>query len=271
MVVCTAIRMLHHQPYGFRTTWWRTPTEWLLGYTPDITVLLQFYFYEPVYYQELDGKFPADPKECLGRFVGIAETVGNAITFCVLTASGKIILCSVVRSATKEGIYQNLRANERAPDLAPKEPNAELNLKGTPIPVVVSEKELNRATGPQGKTSMEGEVETVQEDQEGGSEEEPKVDDSMEAADGDEETEVKEKPSPEEAIRSAMEHIINKGGRMPTLNADHILGRTFITTPDEDGEQKRAKIVDIEATGEKALDGKQPLFKFKCEVGDEQF
>ena len=28
---------------------WRTPTEWLLGYTPDITVLLQFRFYEPVY------------------------------------------------------------------------------------------------------------------------------------------------------------------------------------------------------------------------------
>jgi hypothetical protein len=29
---------------------WRTPMDWLLGYTPDITVLLQFYFFEPVYY-----------------------------------------------------------------------------------------------------------------------------------------------------------------------------------------------------------------------------
>jgi hypothetical protein len=27
---------------------WRTPTEWLLGYTLDITVFLQFRFYEPV-------------------------------------------------------------------------------------------------------------------------------------------------------------------------------------------------------------------------------
>ncbi len=203
--------------------------------------------------------------------MGIAETVGNAITFRVLTASGKIILRSVVRSATKEGIYQNLRANERAPDLAPKEPNAELKLKGQPFPIVVSERELTKAAEPQGKTSMEGEVETVQEEQGDKPNEEAKVDDNMEDAGGDEETDTKEKPSLEEVIRSAMEHVINKGGRMPTLNADHILGRTFITTPDEEGEQKRAKIIDIEATGEKASDGKQPLFKFKCAVGEDRF
>jgi hypothetical protein len=68
-----------------------------------------------------------------------------------------------------------------------------------------------------------------------------------------------------------MEHIINKGGRLPTLNTKHLLGRTFITNPDFIGVQRRAKIEDIEATGEKALDGKQPLFKFWCKVGDERF
>jgi hypothetical protein len=94
---------------------WRTPTEWLLGYTPGITVLLQFYFFQPVYYQELDGKFPQDPKECLGRFVGIAETAGKAITFKILTKKRKISYRSVVQSATKPGIYQNLRANKRMP------------------------------------------------------------------------------------------------------------------------------------------------------------
>jgi hypothetical protein len=65
-------------------------------------------------------------------------------------------------------------------------------------------------------------------------------------------------------IRSAMEHIINKGRWLPTLNAGHLLGRTFITNPDLIGVQRRVKIEDIEPTGEKASDGKQPLFKFRC-------
>ena len=97
----------------------RTPTEWLLGYTPDITVLLQFHFWEPIYYAKYDGKFPSDGTECLGRFVGIAENVGNAMSFKVLTEEGKVIVRSVIRSALKSGGYDNKRAKEAAPSLAP--------------------------------------------------------------------------------------------------------------------------------------------------------
>ena len=94
----------------------RTPVEWLLGYTPDITVLLQFRFWEPVYYAKYDAKFPADTTEALGRFVGIGENVGNAMTFKILTGEGKVIHRSVVRSATKEGPFQNQRADDIAQD-----------------------------------------------------------------------------------------------------------------------------------------------------------
>jgi hypothetical protein len=52
---------------------WHTPTEWLLGYMPDITVFLQFRFYEPVYYATYDAKFPSNSSESLGRFVGIGQ------------------------------------------------------------------------------------------------------------------------------------------------------------------------------------------------------
>jgi hypothetical protein len=79
---------------------WRTPTEWLLGYTPDITVFLQFRFWEPVYYAKYDGKFPADSTEELRRFVGIGKHVGHAMTFKILTKDDKVIHRSVVRSAT---------------------------------------------------------------------------------------------------------------------------------------------------------------------------
>jgi hypothetical protein len=65
---------------------WQTPTaEWLLRYKPNITVLLPFYFYELVYYQELNKSSLKTPNECLGRFVGISETISNAIiTFKIL-------------------------------------------------------------------------------------------------------------------------------------------------------------------------------------------
>ena len=85
----------------------RTPIEWLLGYTPDITVLLQFRFWEPVYYAKYDAKFPADTTEALGRFVGIGENVGNAMTFKILTGDNKVIHRSVVRSATSNGHFAN--------------------------------------------------------------------------------------------------------------------------------------------------------------------
>jgi hypothetical protein len=98
---------------------WRTPTEWLLGYTPDITVFLQFRlfrFYKPVYYAKYDAKFPQDSSESLGRFVGIGQNVGHAMTFKILTSTGKVIHRSVVRSATGSGAFRNRLADQVATD-----------------------------------------------------------------------------------------------------------------------------------------------------------
>ena len=100
---------------------WRTPTEWMLGYTPDISVLLQFRFWEPVYYAKYDAKFPQDPTELLGRFVGVSENVGHAMTFKVLSEDRKIVHRAVVRTATKGGMFRNLRADKESPTLAPPE------------------------------------------------------------------------------------------------------------------------------------------------------
>jgi hypothetical protein len=102
----------------------RTPIEWMLGYTPDISVLLQFQFWEPVYYQKYDGKFPSDSTEELGRFVGIAETTGHSMTYKILTSDLKIIHRVVARTAMKDKGFANVRADKNAPNLAPpKHPN----------------------------------------------------------------------------------------------------------------------------------------------------
>jgi hypothetical protein len=57
-----------------------TPLEILNGSTPDIRVLLQFHFWEPNYYQLEDPTFPSDGTEKKGHFVGIADSVGDALT-----------------------------------------------------------------------------------------------------------------------------------------------------------------------------------------------
>ena len=70
------------------------------GSTPDISSLLCFRFYEPVYYKLDDSDFPSDSTEKLGHFVGIAENVGHALTFKVLTNdTNKIIYRSRIRTA----------------------------------------------------------------------------------------------------------------------------------------------------------------------------
>ena len=76
---------------------WKTPLECCYGVTPDISCLLMFKFWEPVFYYDHEASFP-DPKEKLGRFVGFAENTGDALTFLVFTEdTQQVIARSVVR------------------------------------------------------------------------------------------------------------------------------------------------------------------------------
>jgi hypothetical protein len=70
------------------------------GSTPDISPLLQFTWWEPVYYKVDDSDFPSETCEKQGQFVGIAEHVGHRMTFKVLTDdTQKVMCCSNIRSA----------------------------------------------------------------------------------------------------------------------------------------------------------------------------
>ena len=76
------------------------PMQILTGSTSDISALLQFDIYEPVYYKMEESHFPSTSNEGSGCFVGISEHVGHALTFMILTDdTQKIIHCSVVHSA----------------------------------------------------------------------------------------------------------------------------------------------------------------------------
>ena len=65
------------------------PLTLLTGITQDISPLLQFEWYEPIYYREEETEFPSMSNESFGWFVGIAEHVGHALTFMILTEDTK--------------------------------------------------------------------------------------------------------------------------------------------------------------------------------------
>jgi hypothetical protein len=63
---------------------WRTPIEAATGQQPDISALLAFCWYEPIYYKIfLSATFPSST-ERNGRVSGIAKHKGDALTFLVL-------------------------------------------------------------------------------------------------------------------------------------------------------------------------------------------
>ena len=74
----------------------KTPMEVLTGDTPDISDLFDFEFFEPVSYMDNPQvKFP-ERKVKLGRWLGIAESVGQAMCYYILTERGTVIARSTV-------------------------------------------------------------------------------------------------------------------------------------------------------------------------------
>ena len=217
--ICT---MMNHMAY--KSLGWRTPYEGLNGETPDISVLLQFEFWEPVYYQKYDAKFPNDPTECVGRFVGVSEDVGHGMTYKILTEKRKIIRRAVARTARIGNELNNARANEQAPELAPK-----------PKPATVD------PTDP--------------------------IDPNVEVDEDDECATFYN--SIRQDIRSELteEDVLNGGG-LPTIDVVNLLNRTFISRPDDSGEQYRARILSAQPTGRTDADGVDQVYKFRCKHGE---
>jgi hypothetical protein len=91
------------------------PIRMSTGTTNDISPLLCFHFWEPVYYKLDDSEFPSDSREKHGHFIGISESVGHAMTFKILTDDTfKVIHRSNVRSALNPHA-KNLRLDPLEP------------------------------------------------------------------------------------------------------------------------------------------------------------
>ena len=77
-----------------------SPLHHVNGYAHDISSLLHYRWWEPVYYHDEGAEFPSQSREKRGRWVGVAENVGDVLTYQILTEdTGQVICRSVVRSA----------------------------------------------------------------------------------------------------------------------------------------------------------------------------
>ena len=65
-------------------------------------MLLCFFWLQPVYYKLFETSFPSDSKE--GLFVGVAENIGNVMTFKILTDNTKKV---IYRSEVRSALYHN--------------------------------------------------------------------------------------------------------------------------------------------------------------------
>lgn len=74
----------------------RTPYETVTGDTPDISEWLHFSFNQPVWYYE-PGDFPQQ-RRLLGRWIGVAHRIGQAMCYWILPKSGEPIARSTVQA-----------------------------------------------------------------------------------------------------------------------------------------------------------------------------
>ena len=76
----------------------KIPLLALTGITPDISIILLFTFYQPVFYATYDQHFPSESEERAGYWVGFGEHCGDAMTHKILDQdTQKIVYRSAVR------------------------------------------------------------------------------------------------------------------------------------------------------------------------------
>jgi len=97
---------------------WKTPLEDATGQVPDISALLQFRWWQPVYYvtHSEPKAYPSRTPEKTGRWVGVASHQGDTLTHLILTDDTlKVIPRSAVRSGL-DSSSRNLRADRWSTD-----------------------------------------------------------------------------------------------------------------------------------------------------------
>ena len=111
----------------------KIPLLTLTGITPDISIILLFTFYQPVFYATYDQHFPSESEERAGYWVGFGEHCGDAMTHKILDQdSQKIIYRSAVRPK-KSSTPNHWLAPHGGEVSTSSDPSEDKNSSGSPI------------------------------------------------------------------------------------------------------------------------------------------
>jgi hypothetical protein len=113
----------------------RTPYEAVTGDTPDISSIMAYDFYEPVWYYDKIAAFP-EPKRHIGRWLGQSYNIGQAMCYWILPLSGIPIAQSTVtplshEDQTLESVQQELITFDQ--QIKSKYCKDDDNIEGNPI------------------------------------------------------------------------------------------------------------------------------------------
>ena len=185
-------------------------------------------------------KFPSETVEGHGHFVGISEHVGNTMTFKILTSdTNKVIYRSVVRSA--ESFDRNHRA-----EMGRKEHHL----------IDFPDQNITAPDSDDGQSGHDHHS-TSPIDEEDGEIEGPKI--------------YNESTHPPKVVTSRYDHT--KDGSelppMPIMNAEDLVGRTFLLDQQEDGKKFRSKIVEAVNAHEDKVQRNPELLRFRFLINND--
>ena len=105
----------------------------LTGITPDISIILFFTFYQPVFYATYGQHFPSESEEKTGYWVGFGEHCGDAMTHKIIDHdTQKIIYRSAVR--VKKSSTPNHRLAPHGGEVsASSDPSEDIISSGSPL------------------------------------------------------------------------------------------------------------------------------------------
>jgi hypothetical protein len=109
---CTAIRRLTASTIPQLKG--RTPYEYVLGSTPDISPYALFDWYQPIYYLTPTIEYPHERK-CVGRWIGVAENCTDYMAYIILAGKGKVVVRKSVWAISEEEMAQG-KVKERLKD-----------------------------------------------------------------------------------------------------------------------------------------------------------
>ena len=248
---------------------WRPPLEVLRGQTIDISILLQFLFWDVVYVVRYPdavyhGQVGSNKSsEIRGRFVGFAWNVGHALTYKVLTDDTHRIICRSRLRLDKNG-ENNLKLDREAP----KEPTRSViqskhdGKDDITLPTLDAfespfDFEIDDHPSPMGRPPLQDLPEVP-------------IDNDTELLPDDIVHEYHKgirKPgshNPNEDPLEFTESLNTPNPTIPGLTSDDMIDRTFLMAPGSDGSRVRAKIIERVSEHKKGLKDQPEVIKFRC-------